>query len=135
MADAVGGGDGQIKRDLVSNTRAVAVRDLLAGLRRQFLDLQARAMHQDHTDAQAAQEVNIEQEIGEVVVGNDGAVKGDNEDLVAELRHITQDFAQVSQMFHIASKLWSAVAIRRLSLRESTSYRGAKGDCAESSPL
>ena len=56
-------------------------------------DLMAGPMHQRHADAQAAQQRDVEQQIAEVVVLDDGAVHGDDEHLVAEARHVAQDFA------------------------------------------
>ncbi len=104
VADAVGGRDGKIERDFIGDAGAVGVRGRFAGLGRKLLNLQARAMNQHHADAQAAQQVNVQEQVREIVVGNDGAIQRDHEDLVPELRHVPQDFAQVGEFFHAWSE-------------------------------
>ena len=52
---------------------------------------------QRDADAQAAQQGDVEEEVGEVVVLDDRAVDGDDEDPVAEPGHVAQDLAEVGE--------------------------------------
>ena len=72
----------------------------MSGLVGQAADLVAGPVDQGDADAQAAQQGDVEQQIAEVVVLDDGAVEGDDEDAVAEARHVAEDFAQVGQTQH-----------------------------------
>src|SRR5207245_4508462 len=78
VADPVGRGDGQVEGDRVGNSGAVAVGWRLPGGGRELPDLLAGPVDQYHADAQAAEEVDVQEQIGEVVVGDDGAVQGDH---------------------------------------------------------
>ena len=89
------------KRGGVGDAGAVEVGRRLAGLLGQAADLMAGAVDQRDADAQAAQQGDVEQQIAEVLVLDDGAVQGDDEHPVAELRHVTQDLAQVGQSQHV----------------------------------
>ena len=63
-------------------------------------DLMAGPVNQGDADAQAAQQGDVEQQVAEVLVLDDGAVQRDDEDPVAEARHVAEDFAQVGQSQH-----------------------------------
>src|SRR2546423_833185 len=52
------------------------------------------AVDEDDADAQAAEQDDVLQQGAEVVVLDDGAVQGDDEDAVAEARHVAEDLAQ-----------------------------------------
>jgi len=60
-------------------------------------------MNEHDADIERAQHRNIQQDIGEVLVGDDGAVDADDEGLLPELRDVLQDAAQVGQ-FHVSSQ-------------------------------
>ena len=105
MRDAVGGSQGELQRVGVGDAGAVEVGGRLSGLFGQAADLVAGAVDQGDADAQAAQQGDVEQQIAEVLVLDDGAVQGDDEDLIAEARHIAQDLAQIGQTQHGPSGL------------------------------
>src|SRR5581483_3888373 len=69
VGDAVGGGQGQVEGGGVGDAGAVDVGRLPADLAGQPLDLPAGPVDQDDANPQAAQERDVEQEVGEVVVG------------------------------------------------------------------
>ena len=58
------------------------------------------ALFHDHRNAAIARWSDVEQQVAEVVVLDDAAVEGDDEQPVAEPRHVTQDLAQVGQAEH-----------------------------------
>ena len=60
-------------------------------------DLVRRPVDERDADAQAPQQGDVEQQVGEVVVLDDRAVDGDDEHPVAEPRDVAQDFAEVGQ--------------------------------------
>ena len=66
---------------------------------RERLDLRRGAVDEHHADVQRAQHRDVEQDVGEIFVGDDGAVHRDDERLLPELRDVLQDAPQVSQ-FH-----------------------------------
>ena len=67
----------------------------------QGLDLGGGAVDEHDADVQRAQHGDVHQDVGEVLVGDDGAVHADDERLLAELRDVLQDAPQVSQ-FHVS---------------------------------
>src|SRR5207302_1340495 len=81
VRDAVGGGDGELERRGVGDAGAVEVGRGLAHLLGQAAELVAGPVNQGHLDAQAAQQGDVEQDVPQVVVGDDGAVEGDDEGL------------------------------------------------------
>ena len=97
MRDARRGGDRQLQRRLIGDAGAIEIGRRLARLLRELGDLKTRPVNEDHADAQAAQQNQIEQQIAEVVMLDNGAVESDDEDLIAILRHIAQNFAQVHE--------------------------------------
>ena len=106
VRDAVGGGQGELQRGVVGDAGAVEVGGRLAGLLGKAADLVAGAVDQGDADAQAAQQGDVEQQIAEVLVLDDGAVQRDDEHLVAEARHIAQDLAQIGQTQHSPLPPW-----------------------------
>jgi hypothetical protein len=60
-------------------------------------------VNQHHADAQRPQHRHVEEDVGEVFIGDDGAVHANDEGLLPELRDVLQDAAQVSQ-FHVSCK-------------------------------
>src|SRR5262249_49626048 len=88
VGDAIGGGQGELERRAVGHSGAVDVGRRLPGLLGEATNLMAGAVDQGDFNAQAAQQENIEQQVAEVVVLDNGAVQGDYEDLVPVLRHI-----------------------------------------------
>ena len=68
----------------------------------QRFDLRRRAMHEHDADVQRAQHGDIEQNVGEVFVGDDRAIDADDECLFPKARDVLQDAPQVSG-FHLGS--------------------------------
>src|SRR5205814_6983518 len=100
VGDAVGGGAGQFQGRGVGDAGAVRVGGRLPGGLGELADLPAGPVDEDDADAQAAEDGDVAQQVAEVVVGDDGPVERDHEHLVAEVRHVVQDFAQVGQTKH-----------------------------------
>ena len=66
----------------------------------QRLDLRRRAVDEHDADVQRPQHRHVQQQRGEVFVGDDRAVHGQDERPVAELRNVLQDAPQVGR-FHV----------------------------------
>jgi hypothetical protein len=62
---------------------------------RERLDLGGRAVDEHHADVQRAQDGDVEQQVGEVFVGDDRAIEREHEDFFAEARNVLQDAPQV----------------------------------------
>ena len=97
VRDAVGGGERDLERR--ASVTPVPSRSDGGDLHQLGVapDLVRGAVDQRDADAQAAQQGDVEQQVGEVVVLDDGAVDGDDEHAVAEPRDVPQDFAEVGQ--------------------------------------
>src|SRR5262245_45409820 len=57
-------------------------------------------MNEHDTDPQTAQYRYVEQQIGEVIVGNDCPVESYDEHLVPEMRNVAENFAEISESLH-----------------------------------
>ena len=100
VRDAVGGRQGQVERGRVGDAGPVDVRRREPGGRGEPLDLQACPVDQHHADPQAAQDADVEQQVGEILVGNDCPVESDHEHFVAKRRDVAQDFPQIGEPLH-----------------------------------
>ena len=70
---------------------------------RQRLDLRRRAVDEHHADVQRPQHRHVQQERGEVFVGDNRAIQREDERLLAELRNVLQDAPQVGR-FHFSAE-------------------------------
>ena len=52
-------------------------------------------MDDDDADVEGAEDGEVEEDVGEVFVGDDASVYGENEGFFAELRDVLEDFAEV----------------------------------------
>jgi hypothetical protein len=100
VGNAVGGGQGQLKGDRIGDAGAVEVGRRPSGLLGQAAHLVAGPVDQGHTDAQAAQQSDVQEQVAEVVVLDHSPVHGDDEHPVAEARHVAEDLAQIGQAEH-----------------------------------
>ena len=57
-------------------------------------------MHEHEPDVQRAQHGEVDEQVGKVVVGNDGAIEGDDEGLFAEARDVGKNAAEIGN-FHV----------------------------------
>ena len=97
MGDAGGGADGEVEGGGVGHARALVVGDRdFAGLRKLF-DLVPDAVDHDDLDAQAAEHGEVDQDVGEVFVGDDDAVERDDKGLALKPGDVFQDAAQVGR--------------------------------------
>ena len=64
------------------------------------LDLIPGPVYQGDADAQAAEQGDVEQQVREVFIFDDGPVKRNHKHAVAELRHVPEDFTQIGQVQH-----------------------------------
>ena len=96
----VRGGERELERGGVGDAGAVEIgrRDFL--LLGQRLDLRRRAVDEHDADVQRPQHRHVQQQRGEVFVGDDRAVHREDERLLAELRNVLQDAPQVGR-FHV----------------------------------
>ena len=92
---AVGGHQGQLQGVGVGDAGAVEVGRRNVQTVGEAADLVGGAVDQGDADMQAAQQGDVEQQVAEVFVVDDGAVERDDEHAVAEARHVAEDFAQV----------------------------------------
>ena len=90
----------EIERGRVRDAGAVEVGGLNFLLVSQRLDLRGRAVNKHDADVQRPQHRHVQQQRGEVFVGDDRAVNREDEGLFAELRNVLQDAPQVGQ-FHV----------------------------------
>ena len=95
VREAVRGGEGELERRRVGEAGAVEVRGRDAALGPERLDLRRCAVDDDDADVQRAQDSDVEQEVGEVLVGDDRAIHGDDEGLLAEARDVLEDAPKV----------------------------------------
>ncbi len=102
VREPVGGGERELERGFVGDAGSVKVRGGAAGFAGQRANLGGGAMHEHDVDVQGAQDGNIHEEVGEVLVGDDRAVHVDDERLVAELRDVAENAPQVGE-FHVSS--------------------------------
>ena len=99
VREPVGGGERELERGRVRDAGAVEVGGLDFLLLGQRLDLRGRAVDEHDADVQRPQHRHVQQQRGEVLVGDNRAVHREDERLFAELRNVLQDAPQVSQ-FH-----------------------------------
>ena len=95
LRHAGGGPDGEVERGGVGHPRAMDVGDRDVARRRQFLDLPADAVNEDHLNPQAAENGDVDQQIAEVIVGDDRAVEGDDKNLPLKPGHVFQNAAEI----------------------------------------
>jgi hypothetical protein len=57
-------------------------------------------MNDDDADPQTAQNCDVQEQFGEVVVGNDGPIQRDDEHFVPEMRDVAEDLAKISEPLH-----------------------------------
>ena len=91
--------EAHLERGVVGDADSVRVGNRDAALGGELRDLQARAVDEDHLDAQRAQHREIEQEVREIRRRHDLAVDRDYEDFFAEARDVLENAAQVGD-FH-----------------------------------
>ena len=92
-----GSTDGEIEGGGIGHAGALDVRDRdLAGPGK-FIDLVADAVDEDDLDAEAAEHGEVDQDVGEVLVGDDDAVQRDDKGLALKPGDVFQDAAQVGR--------------------------------------
>jgi hypothetical protein len=68
----------------------------------QCFDLGRSAVHEHHADVERAQDRDVQEDIGEVFVGDNRAIHAQDERFFAELGNILQDAPQIGE-FHARS--------------------------------
>ena len=109
----------QLQRVGVSHSRAFEIGRLDLEFFGQRLDLRRGAVDERDADVQRAEDGDVEQDIGEVFVGDDGAVDADDEDFFAKARDVLEDAAQVSR-FHV--EVFSNASVLSVSDRTTDKY-------------
>ena len=92
-------------------------------LRGELLDLRARAMDEDDLDGKRAQDRDIQQDVGEIVRGDDIAVDRDHENLLPKPWDVLEDAAEIGD-FHRGS---GGLKHRKSENRNSKVSRGISG--------
>jgi hypothetical protein len=87
----VAGLDSELQGGFVRDSRPVAAGDGHAPLLGQIHQLGAAAVHQNHPDAQGAQNRQIQQEVSQVGGGRHLTIEGDHKNLFAETRDVLED--------------------------------------------
>ena len=99
VREPVRGGERKLERGRVRDAGAVEIGRLDFLLLGERLDLRRRAVDEHDADVQRPQHRHVQQQRGEVFVGDDRAVNREDERLLAELRNVLQDAPQVGR-FH-----------------------------------
>ena len=89
-----------MQRLRVRDTGAIQIRRFDVALFGQGIDLGRRAMDQNYTDVEGAQYSDIQQDVGEIFVGDDAAINADDKYFFTELRDVLKDAAEVGE-FHV----------------------------------
>ncbi len=98
MGNSICGGERHAEGARVGHAGAVEVGEEEARLVGQLPHLVADAVDDHDPDAQAAEDGEVEQDIGEIVAGDDRAVDRDDENLIPELGDVGEDAAQVGDI-------------------------------------
>jgi hypothetical protein len=97
VREPVGSGERQLERGGVGNAVPIEVGRFDVLFVRKRLDLRGRAMDQHHADVQRTQHRDVEQDVGKILVRDDGAINADDEGPLPELRNVLEDAPQVSR--------------------------------------
>ena len=95
MGDAVGGFNGELQSGSVGGAGAVEVGWVDSLLIGEPFDLFGRAVHDGEADVEGAQEREVEEDVGEVFVGDDASIHGEDEGLFPELRNVLENSAEI----------------------------------------
>ncbi len=98
VRDTVRGFNGELQCRGVGHAGAIEVGGLDILLLGERLNLFGSAVHDHHADVQGTQQGDIEEDVGEVFVRDDASIHCDNERLLAELRDVLKDRAQVCEL-------------------------------------
>jgi len=96
VGETIGGGEGNLERGGIGDAGAVEIGRGDAAFGGEGGDLEGGAVDQDDPDVQRPQDGDVEEQVGKVVVGDDGSIDGDDEGLFAEPGDVAEDAAEVS---------------------------------------
>src|SRR5260221_9281157 len=96
----VGGGESKPQRVGIGNAGAVEVRRSELLFFSQGFDLGGSPVDNDLPNVQRAENGDIQEDVGKILVGDNRAIQADDEGLLAEARNVLQDSPQVSR-FHV----------------------------------
>src|SRR6185437_8589100 len=99
VREAVGGGQGELQGIRVGHAGAVEIGGLDVALLSEGLDLRGGAVDEHDANVQRAEHGDIQEDIAEIFIGNDGAIDFNDEGFLPELGDVLQNAAQVCQ-FH-----------------------------------
>ena len=74
-------------------------------------------MNQNDPNAQRAQNRDVEQNVGEILVRDDGPINADDEELFSKAGNVMEDASKVRE-FHVATSEIGFAVCRHSSLRE-----------------
>lgn len=95
VGEPVGGGEGKFEGRFVGDSGAVEIGGGGTGFDGQLLDHRGGAVDQDDTDAEGAEDGDVEEDVREVLAHDDGGVDGEDERAFAEPRDVAEDAAEV----------------------------------------
>lgn len=95
VGEAVGGGEGKFEGFRIGHAGAIEVGGGTPGVLRQLADHGRGAVDQEDADIEGAQDGDIEEDIGEVVVHDDGGIEAEHEGAFPEAGDVTEDAAEV----------------------------------------
>lgn len=99
MGQTIGGGQRQFESLTIGDPSAIEIGRLAGVFRSELRNLVGGPVDQHNTDVQRAQDGDVEQEIGEDIVGDDDAVDGNDERPFPEAGDVAEDSAQID-WFH-----------------------------------
>ena len=86
-----GGADGEVERGGIGHAGAVGIGDGDLAGGGEFDELFADAVDEHDLDAEAAEHGDVDEKVPEILVGDDGSVDGEDEDLTLETRDVFQN--------------------------------------------
>ena len=100
MGEPVGGIERELQGLRIGDAGAIEIGGLDPALHGQRRDLLGSTVHKQDSDVQRAEDRDVEQEVREVVVGDDGSIDGQDEDLFPEAWNVAENSPQVGG-FHV----------------------------------
>src|SRR5262245_45602265 len=104
VREPVGCGERELQGVGVGNAGSIQVGRLELSFFSQGLDLGRCAVNEDDSYVERAQDGDVQQDIGKILAGNDGAIHAQEKSLFPKLRYVLKDAPQVGE-FHVSSSL------------------------------
>jgi hypothetical protein len=99
VGEAIGGGEGEFEGEFVGDAGAIEIGGGDAGFVGELADHGGGAVDEDDADVEGAENGDIEEDVGEILIGDDGGVDAEDEATFAEAGDVTENAAEVGR-FH-----------------------------------